>query len=75
MSDDFLCIGYEGMSRAIIDHNGERVFSPEQIRKRFKDDMKSQNVIFKMKIGKGYVQNWCAWFSDLKEYFQEKREI
>jgi len=72
MSDDFLCIGYEGMSRAIIDHNGERVFTPEQIRQRFGKELKEEGVLFKMQIGKGQVKKCCAWATSLKLFFEKK---
>lgn len=72
MSEDFLCIGYEGMSRAIIDHNGERVFSAEQIKQRFGKEMQETKISFKMQLRKGQVANVCAWFSEVKRFFQEK---
>jgi len=72
MSEDFLCIAYEGMSDALRDHKGQRIFTPEQIRKRFSKEMKECGVIFKMQIGKGYVENCCAWYSKLKLFFEKR---
>jgi len=69
---DFLCVGYEGMSDAIRDHKGERVFTPEQIRQRFGEEMKELKVTFPFKIKKGYVENRCAWFSQLQGYMKAK---
>lgn len=75
MSDDFLCIGYEGMSDAIRDHKGERVFSAEQIRQRFRKELKEEGVLLKMKLGKGQVKKCCAWYSRLQDFFEKKYQI
>lgn len=72
---DFICIGYEGMSDALRDHKGERLFTAEQIRQRFSKEMKEAGVIFKMKIKKGYVKNCCAWFSQLQAFFRIRGKI
>ena len=67
---DFLCLGYEGMSDAIRNHKGKRVFTPEQIRRRFSKEMMECGVIFKMQIARGQRQNVCAWFSQLQRFFE-----
>jgi len=72
---DFLCLGYEGMSDALRDHKGERVFMPEQIRKRFSKEMMECGVIFKMQIAKGERERCCCWFSELRKYLRLKGRV
>lgn len=75
MYEDFLCIGFKGVAGAIQDHDGNPIFSPDQIRRRYGRELKKAGVLFGLKIRRGQKERYCAWFSELKRFFEERGEL
>ena len=67
---DFLCIGFKNISYAIRDQEGNPVFSPDQIRRRYGRELKEAGVLFELKIQRGQKERYCCWFSQLQRFFE-----
>jgi len=73
--NDFLCIGFKGIAAEICDRDGNPVFSPDQIRRRYGQELKEAGVLFELKIRRGQKERYCCWFSKLKRFFEIRGEL